>query len=129
MITPLRGPRAHHSAAHNCTSHLPRTKTRQQPTHLPPPRNIRGQPRGCCSTTWLSRRLAREQCTQVRYQATRAVQMSEPMTFKNSTAVILGKAWERGRKAQHSHSNRSSICQRERVMWICGFSVFRAFVT
>lgn len=36
--------------------------------------------------------------------------MSEPMTFRNSIAAFLEKGWEKRRKAQHSHSNRSSVC-------------------
>lgn len=93
--------------------HIPPTKCQNKAAnHIPTttPKDQRRQPQGCGSTALLSGRLSREQCTQVQYQATRAVQMSEPMTFKNSVAAFLEKGWERGRKAQHSHSNRSSAC-------------------
>lgn len=36
-------------------------------------------------------------------------------------AVILGKAWEKGRKAQHSHSNRSSERKGDADMWLLSF--------
>ena len=94
--------------------HIPPTKYQNQAANRTPttaPKHQRRQPQGCGSTALLSGRLSREQCPQVQYQATRAVQMSEPMTFINGVAAFSKKGWERGRKAQHSHSNRSSVCR------------------
>lgn len=107
----------------SCTQlHIPPTKdqNKAQPAPTTTPKH-QGQPQRCCSTVWLPRRLGREQCTQVQQQVTRAMQMSEPMTFKNSMAVILGKEWERGRKAPHSHSNRSSERKGDAGMWLLSF--------
>ena len=83
MFTPTQVPKAHHPVAHMLPAYQAPNKAAE--ADLPPPQNSRKASPRLRQGSALQEV---EQRRQVRYQVTRAAQMSEPVTFKNSTAAF-----------------------------------------